>query len=376
MCTNCIVKYKNKCYLDCPENTCIKQDINLDTCIDIEPNTKVINRICFENFQNLLSNITQMNENNIIIENIPNLTIYAYDIEKNISYFEEKQLTYIYFKDIQDILIKEFNLDDNEKIYALIVDSPSKYSNSTINDYGFVLLLENGTELDLSKVNEDLKVKISILIINLDLANYNYATIFSEQGYDIYDKDSKFYRDLCTPGYLDDNDLTIKDRRKEIYVNNITTGKSNCEYQLTDLNNKRFIYNCYIIEINENNTNNNNVNSIDEDDDEEKNENILDYILDLINYKVLKCSSLFINIDNFRHNKAVMICSTSIFISILLLIIFFCSRIEKIRIKIYREIPSYQRLKRYVIKERKKQNSIRLINTLTKNTFIHNSNIM
>ena len=51
LCTNCIVKYKNKCYLDCPENTCIKQDINLDTCIDIEPNTKVINRICFENFQ-------------------------------------------------------------------------------------------------------------------------------------------------------------------------------------------------------------------------------------------------------------------------------------------------------------------------------------
>ena len=45
LCTNCIVKYKNKCYLDCPENTYIKQDINLDTCIDIEPNTKVINRI-------------------------------------------------------------------------------------------------------------------------------------------------------------------------------------------------------------------------------------------------------------------------------------------------------------------------------------------
>ena len=102
----------------------------------------------------------------------------------------------------------------------------------------------------------------------------------------------------------------------------------------------------------------------------------MDYILDLINYKVLKCSSLFINIDNFRHNKAVMICSTSIFISILLLIIFFCSRIEKIRIKIYREIPSYQKLKQYIIKERKKNNSIRLINTLAKDTFIHNSNIM
>ena len=50
----------------------------------------------------------------------------------------------------------------------------------------------------------------------------------------------------------------------------------------------------------------------------------LNIILDMVNYKVINCSTLFFNIDNFRHNKAVMICSTSIFISVLLLIIFFC----------------------------------------------------
>ena len=237
LCTNCIYNYKNKCYMDCPQNTCIKQDKNLDTCIDIETNTKVINQICFENFQDLVGNIKEMSENNIIIENIPNLTIYVYDIEKNISYFEEKKLTYIYFKDIQDVLIQKFNLEENSNIYALIVDSPSKYSNSTINDYGFVLLLENGTELDLSNLDEDLKVRISIPIINLDLANFNYASLLSEQGYDIYDKNSNFYHDICTPGYLDDNDIALKDRKKEIFPNNVTTGKSNCEYHLTDINN-------------------------------------------------------------------------------------------------------------------------------------------
>ena len=35
--------------MDCPENTCIKQDKNLDTCIDIKGNTKVINKICLLN---------------------------------------------------------------------------------------------------------------------------------------------------------------------------------------------------------------------------------------------------------------------------------------------------------------------------------------
>ena len=359
MCINCIVRYKNKCYLHCPENTCIKKDVYLNTCIDIEPNTKIINEICFENFQDYLNNINITKENNVIIDKSQDLTIYAYKIERNINYFEENNLTYIYFKDIQDILIKEFNLDDNANIYALIVDSVSKYSNSTINDYGFVLLLDNGTELDLSKINEDLKVTISIPIINLDLAKFNYATIFSEQGYDIYDINSAFYHDICTPGYLNDNDLTLEDRKKDIYINNITAGKSNCEYQLTDLNNKRFIYNCYLIEINKNNTDNNNVNSFDE----EKNENMINYILDVINYKVLICSNLFMNLDNFRHNKAVMICTTSIFLANLLLIIFFCHRIPKIRIKIFKEIPSSPKVLK--INKREKKNFINSSNILS-----------
>ena len=361
LCTNCIFKYNNKCYMDCTENTCIKQDINLDTCINIELYTKIINNICFENFQDIVSNIKEMSENNIIIEDIPNLTVYAYDIEKNISYFDSNQLTYIYFNDIQDILIKEFNLNKNDKIYALIVDSPSKYSNSTINDYGYILLLENGTELNILNLSEDLKVKISIPIINLDLANFNYAQNFYEQGYDIYDKNSEFYHDICTPGYLDDNDITLNDRKKEIFPNNVTIGKTNCEYKLSDLKNKRFIYDCYLKDVNINNTNNNQKNNFEE----ETNENLINYFLDVVNYKVLKCNFLFINIDNFRHNKAVMICTTSIFISILLLIIFFCSRLSKIRILMFEEIPTPQKINKLLIEKKTNNSEINLKRNLS-----------
>ena len=348
MCTNCAVKYNNECYDNCPENTCIKQDSYLDICIDIDSNTKVINSICLENFQNLTSNIKEMSDKNVIINNNPNLTIYGYYIGKNESYFEENNLTYIYFKDIQDNLIKDFNLDNNTKIYALIVDSTSKYSNSTINDYGFALVLENGTELNLSKISEDLKVKISIPIQNLELANYDSAIALSEQGYDIYDKNSSFYHDICTPGYLNDNDLTLNDRRKEIFINDISYGKSNCEYILTDLNNKRFIYNCFISETNEDNTNNNIVDSFDE----KTNENFLSYILDVINYKVFICSKLILNLDNYRHNKAVMICTTSSFIAFLLFIIFFCSRLPKLRVELYKIIPTKPQIKK-LIKQQK-----------------------
>ena len=358
LCTNCAVKYKNKCYSVCPENTCIKQDIYLDTCIDIDSNTKVINEICFENFQNLTNNIKEMSENNIIINNIPNLTVYAYDIEKNASYFEDNNLTYIYFKDIQDNLIQEFNLDNNSKIFVLIVDSISKYSNSTINDYGFVLFLENGTELNLSTLSEELKVKISVPIQNLELVNYDYATIFSQQGYDIYDRNNKFYHDLCTPGYLHDNDLTLENRRKEIYINYISYEKSNCEYQLADLKNKRFIYNCYISEINKDNTNNNVVHSFDKKRDEK----FINYILDVINYKIIVCYKLFINIDNFRHNKAVMICTTSNFIAVLLFIIFFCSRLPKLRVEIYHMTPTKSKIRNLILKQKLEKSKKSIVN--------------
>ena len=352
MCTNCLVKYKNECFLECPQNTCIKQDINLNECIDIRMNIKVINKICFENFENITKNLKDMSDSNIVIENIPNLTVYAYDINKEPNYFIENKLTYIYFESIKETIINKYNLDNDVNIYALIVNSPSKYSNSSINDFDFILLLENGTELDLS-VLEDIKVNISIPIINLDLANYNYATIFNEQGYDIYDKNSSFYNDICTPGYIDDNDIILSERKQEIYPNNVTTGKSNCEYKLSDLNNQRFIYECNISD------NNNNKNEINSFETEEDKENLKNYILDIINYKILNCSILFYDLNNYRHNKAVIICTSTIFVSFCLFFIFIFRGVKKIRALMYNEIPTNIKIKQLIIQHR---NSIKFNN--------------
>ena len=365
LCTNCIYKYKNMCYMECPENTCIKQDINLDTCLDIKVNIKVVNRICFDNFEEIAKNMKNMSENNVIIENIPNLTVYAYDIGKNISYFEEKKLTYIYFKDIHEKIIQEFNLEENVNIYALVVESPSKYSNSTINDYGFVLLLENGTELNLSKLEDNLKVKISIPIINLELANFDYAVSLSEQGYDIYNQSSEFYHDICTPGYLKDEDLAFRDRKNEIYPNNVTLGKTNCEYILVEIVTQRFVYDCSMNSINKNNTNNNMKKNFDI---KPKKDNFFNYIIDVVNYKILNCSALFVDLDNFRHNKAVMICTCSIFVSVFLLILFFCCRIPKIRILMYKEIPTSLKIKEILVyMNKRKRNSIISNNNIKQN---------
>ena len=97
-----------------------------------------------------------------------------------------------------------------------------------INNYDYKLILENGTELDLSKINEDFFADLSIPIINGDISNFDYYKLFYEQGYDIYSKNSDFYNDICLPAYLYDNDITLEDRKKEIYPNNATLCKANC----------------------------------------------------------------------------------------------------------------------------------------------------
>ena len=347
MCTNCLVKYKDNCFFECPANTCIKQGMHLNECIDIGNNTKVINKICFDNFEDLTKNIK--NISNKIIQDTPDLKVYSYDIDNDSNDYSENKLTYINFKSIKDRIIEAFNLDGNATIYTLLVDSKSKYSNSTINDFDFVLLLENGTELDLSLIDKDIKVNVSIPVINSELVNYNYAVELNEQGYDIYDKNSKFYHDICTPGYLDDNDIRLAERQQEIFPNNVTIRKSNCEYKISDLINKRFLYECNITD------NKNSKNEIDNfEKEEDDNYSFKNYILDIINYKILNCSMLLSDLNNYRHNKAVMISSTCIFLSVLLFIIFLCTGLKKIRILLYEEIPSSDHLEKLRTLQKKK----------------------
>ena len=120
-----------------------------------------------------------------------------------------------------------FNLNYGIDIYALVIDIPNLHGNNSIDDFSLILLLENGTELDIDKLNE-LKINISIPMKNLELLHYDYATYFSEQGYDIYDKKSNFYNDVCSPAYYYKNDIILKDRKLEIFPNNVNFNKNNC----------------------------------------------------------------------------------------------------------------------------------------------------
>ena len=78
-------------------------------------------------------------------------------------------------------------------------------------------------------------------ITDLESIKFNLTKQFAEQGYDILDKNSEFYNDFCIPASMGDNDITLKDRKKDIYPNNITLCKSNCKYNGINIEEQRVI---------------------------------------------------------------------------------------------------------------------------------------
>ena len=58
----------------------------------------------------------------------------------------------------------------------------------------------------------------------------NYESL-KEQGYDLFDKNDKFYRKICTRyTSLDGTDVILSDRLNDIYEKNKLECLQNCEY--------------------------------------------------------------------------------------------------------------------------------------------------
>ena len=276
---------------------------------------------------------------------ISNYSFYYYEIYLNENKIENKysNITFIELSlDSKNILINNFNLDlKNDKLYILIIEYLFNDLNSVVRNYDYKFFLENGTILD---INEDIYADIYLPLIDLISSNYNYSIYFAEQGYDIYNKNSNFYNDKCSPAYLYNNDITISDRKKDIYPNNVILCKDNCQYKGFIIDEKIVICDCNL------NINNNYSKSNDTFLKEEDNGNFFSYFLDNINYGILKCYTL-INKDSLKKNYAFYSAFLFLFIIIIINILFWLYGISNIRKIIIQQIPTPKKLYNDFVRE-------------------------
>ena len=318
----------------------------------INPSTTNYNHENIEtNINVIITNKTEFNNENTynleIFSEELNKRKYSYEIGSNLTelYDIYKSRTFIDFsQELIEYIYKIFNLDKEEdKIHILIEESISTDSRYATTDYNFRIFLGNGTELNLSLVEEHIYADVYVPIENKDLANYNYSIYFQEQGYDIYNKNSNFYNDFCTSAYYNGNDITIEDRIKYIYPN-ISLCKNNCIYKKVDTKDERIICFCDI---------NIKTKMKTEQDDliYEDDENFINYLLDNINYKIFTCIQLIKSFDNLKNNYAFYTIIGLFLVVVILNFVFFFNSLFQMKKKMFVKAPDPAEVKKEELKE-------------------------
>ena len=311
-------------------------------------------------------NIPDNNENFFISSDI-NKSIYSYELDNDEVKDQYTNVTYIDFsEDDIDYIYSHFNLNkENDKIFILMADSLSNDSRKATSDFNYVILLENGTRLNLSSIDQDVYVDVSVPIRDLDLSNFDYAKHFDELGYDIYNASSEFYTDYCTSASSGGNDITLSDRKNEIYPNNVTLCKEGCEYKSVNIEEQRIVCEC--------NLNNNADIEKEESNKEDGGGNYFTYFLDKINYKIFKCNKLFV-LYNLKKLLSFYVLLGVFGILLCLCLYFLCFGLSNIRIEMFENLPTEQKVRAMIIEELKKFKKIEINHNPPKNKKIKKKN--
>ena len=195
-------------------------------------------------------------------------------------------------------------------------------------------------------------------ITNDKLINYELANYFSKKGYNIFNKNDKFYKDICSPAYINKNDITLKDRYTDIYPHEIQICPKDCECTGINLTAKIFICDC---EIKGKGDYEYELMSKDEIFNFFKDyNNLIEYFSDMFNYKIMGYYKLVSDINNYKTNIIFFNAICSYIISLLFLIFFRVFGYKKIRKYLYDNLIALKNLQKetYCKKENKESKNL------------------
>ena len=141
-----------------------------------------------------------------------------------------RDFSIIDFKDCAELLKSNNNINSDEDLVILKYENNNPVSNGNDKSLQYeVYLKESNQKLDLS-VCSDTKIDIYIPI-ELDEKTQKLYDSLKEQGYNIFDKNDKFYHDICTTyTSIDGTDVILLDRINDIYEKNKLECQENCEF--------------------------------------------------------------------------------------------------------------------------------------------------
>jgi hypothetical protein len=219
----------------------------------------------------------------------------------------DSRMSMINLKNCESLLKQENHIPDNTSLVILKYEKITGTASEKSIQYEIYNPLNNYQKLDLSICEtSDIDISIPIDVSNEIKDLYNDLL---EDGYDLFDRNSKFYLDICTPFTADNGaDILLADRLYYFFskVANLTVCPSNCQYSTFSITSQYLTCQCSVSNdyIDVNNTDK----FIGKLLYNEK-----DYELKYTSYKTMMCYKLVFNFNYFKTNIG----------SIFLLILFF-----------------------------------------------------
>ena len=172
----------------------------------------------------------------------------------------------------------------------------NKYEENSSLDLGKNIQIEvydiSGKQLDVSVCKEE--IKLIKYIGDVEELDFQSAESLSERGIDVFNRNDKFFNDICHPNRIENKDIILKDRVSDIYQNVIIC-QEGCVYN--DINYYLMIVNCKcnssMLQIGiDNKTNFNNNNDALEKIDLNWIKKLLKSSIEQINFNVIPCINL------------------------------------------------------------------------------------
>ena len=199
-----------------------------------------------------------------------------------------------------ETILKEKNGIAKDKSLLILI-SEKLTTNATERNTQFeVYDPDTFQKLDLSEC-EDEPITVSTPIEMTDELNEIKEAFeeLKESGYNLFNKNDKFYTDICTPyTSKDKTDIPLSDRFNEFYLNSEAKCSSGCEFDGYDFDTNRLNCKCNVI------TSDIDLSKLKVDKGEDKDvlyKSFVD-VLKFSNYKVLRCFNLAFNSNIFSYN--------------------------------------------------------------------------
>ena len=229
-CLTCIDDYRIS---PLKPNICIKDD--KDTIVEIQTNDTLDDFV--DDINNTLSNYT---EQITIIEGDG----YRVEITNSSLPNGNLQLSKIDFSPCEKALRKHYGYPSTEQFIFVKIDIDR---NTLTDQVEYAVYNSKGDKLDMSICKNE-KITITYTIKNTTAINSSMAEYYANYGIDIFDAEDPFFNDICYPFTTEDNtDITLADRRKDIYQN-LSLCESKCDYDSIDLENYTVTCRCSVKE--------------------------------------------------------------------------------------------------------------------------------